>query len=65
MYTFKEIIPEDVFECFRLSLMINTWRKEVTDNEVEKYIYALVDTSDAKHSHDRKPMNSKRTFTPA
>jgi hypothetical protein len=65
MYTFKEILPEEVFGCFRISLMVNTWKEKVSDEEVERYIYSLLDTSDTHHSHDRKPMNTSPTFKPA
>ena len=42
----KEILPKELFACFRYSLIINTSNNNPTDEEVEKYIYALLDTSD-------------------
>ncbi|MDR0369543.1 MAG: hypothetical protein LBH96_03360 [Candidatus Peribacteria bacterium] len=76
IYINKEVIPaiqnnqlkimsHDIFECFRLTLKINTGNQNPTDEEVEKYIHALLDTSDSHHSHDRKPMSTKPTFKPA
>jgi hypothetical protein len=58
-------MPRDVFECFRLTLKINTGNQHPTDEEVKKYIHALVDTSDANHSYAGQPLNTKTTFKPA
>jgi hypothetical protein len=63
--SFKELVPEDVFECFRLSLMVHTGKKDIPDNEVERYIYALLDTSDTQHTHDRQKIQTQPTFRPA
>jgi uncharacterized membrane protein len=61
---FKDKLPKEVFETFRISLIIKTWNETPSDEEVERYIYALVNTSDS-HPHDWKPMSSTPTFKPA
>jgi hypothetical protein len=63
--SFKEKLPSEIFESFRIGLIINTWNKNPSDEDVEKYIHALVDTSDSSHAHDRKQMTTKPTFHPA
>ncbi|MDR3168241.1 MAG: hypothetical protein LBU27_00305 [Candidatus Peribacteria bacterium] len=63
--TFKEKLPSNIFECFRISLTINTDNKNPTDEDVEKYISALVDTSDKEHAYAGQTINTHQTFRPA
>lgn len=62
--TLKELLPQELFECFRFSLMLNTGKEKISDEEVEKYIISLADTSD-QQNNTGKLITGKPTFRPA